>query len=348
MENSTQQQVNMSARDSLAGSAKAPVGDIKTPGELANKKQGKGKVWLIVLIVIVLAGVAFGGGVLAERFLISSDGGKDDDGGVTVEEVLDAIDNEQVDVAQVVNGGVNNVMAAEYDEVYNIMKIAIGEMKTDIGSIILNMDGIHASFGMPMRPEGLHTYIPAKFNLKVSVNGDDDSDATMGAIGANLENVGFVTTGEIPHFGAAGSLGKGYERGSIRCNMYSTFAVSYSHTVAVECGMVDWVWLNDDKFKMYQDLEEAYRAKNGKYPWVLSINHEIVDSEYVPYQKVAVNVGGAVGLFYRASSESEWQFFAATQGSFPCSEYNTDDLKKAYLGEGCFDETNGVNSVVSL
>jgi hypothetical protein len=46
-------------------------------------------------------------------------------------------------------------------------------------------------------------------------------------------------------------------------------------------------------------------------------------------------------LFYRVSPEAEWQYFTATQGLMPCTNYNTEDIRNAFAGETCFDESNG-------
>lgn len=47
--------------------------------------------------------------------------------------------------------------------------------------------------------------------------------------------------------------------------------------------------------------------------------------------------GGAMGLFYMVPGATKWEFFRSTQEIVPCSDYNTNDLKRAYYGERCFD-----------
>lgn len=73
---------------------------------------------------------------------------------------------------------------------------------------------------------------------------------------------------------------------------------------------------------------------------------EIRNSEVAPYQKIETSIGGAIGLFYRTSSEAEWQFFTGVQAVLGCDEFNTDDLRKAFAGEACYDYTAGRDSTV--
>ncbi len=64
------------------------------------------------------------------------------------------------------------------------------------------------------------------------------------------------------------------------------------------------------------------------------------------YADGMVGVGGFVGLFYQTPDKT-WHFFQGTQNELSCSQYNTPDLKKAYLGESCGDQS-GAKSTVSL
>lgn len=55
--------------------------------------------------------------------------------------------------------------------------------------------------------------------------------------------------------------------------------------------------------------------------------------------------GSAAGLFYE-TPDKKWHFFSISQAVLSCSEYDTDDLKKAYVGETCDD--NGRQTTVKL
>jgi len=60
------------------------------------------------------------------------------------------------------------------------------------------------------------------------------------------------------------------------------------------------------------------------------------------------SVGGFAGLFY-VTPDKVLHYFTGTQSQIPCSKFSTDDLKKAYLGEQCYDETtNNDNATVKL
>lgn len=56
---------------------------------------------------------------------------------------------------------------------------------------------------------------------------------------------------------------------------------------------------------------------------------------------------GAMGLFYMLP-DNTWHYFRGTQQILPCTEFNTADLKKAYLGTGCYNEIAQQDSTVQL
>ncbi len=107
-------------------------------------------------------------------------------------------------------------------------------------------------------------------------------------------------------------------------------------------------WINPEQITLGQQLATAY-GKDIRFDAPLIIK----DSSYSPYQTVSVPIstpgafqGGALGLFYRSSPESNWQYFTGTQAVLSCSDYNTDDLKRAFAGSVCYDETTQSNSTV--
>lgn len=54
--------------------------------------------------------------------------------------------------------------------------------------------------------------------------------------------------------------------------------------------------------------------------------------------------GSAASLFYQ-TPDKKWHFFTRAQATLPCTDFNTDDLKKAYLDTPCSD-TAGRNLTV--
>ncbi|MBP6037948.1 MAG: hypothetical protein KA604_01260 [Candidatus Saccharimonas sp.] len=56
---------------------------------------------------------------------------------------------------------------------------------------------------------------------------------------------------------------------------------------------------------------------------------------------------GSIQLFYQ-TPDKKWHYFKGTQQLIPCIDYITTDLKKAYVGEKCYDTTTNIESVVAL
>lgn len=115
----------------------------------------------------------------------------------------------------------------------------------------------------------------------------------------------------------------------------------------VECASVNWYDVDD--LDLINDLAEAYNRKTGEEPYYIGVNKDkIEDSGYEQYQKLIVSFAGAMGQFYRVSPDSEWVFFRGGQDAPLCSEFNTEDLKRAFVGDQCWNETTGTNDTVKL
>ncbi len=114
------------------------------------------------------------------------------------------------------------------------------------------------------------------------------------------------------------------------------------------CGYYKWV--SDETIELVNDLADAYKEKEGKYPHYLGVyaddDYRITDSEISPYQKLMAKFENAAALFYRTSETADWKYFTGTQAVLSCSDYNTKELKNAYSGEVCYDEDAGKNSTV--
>lgn len=56
------------------------------------------------------------------------------------------------------------------------------------------------------------------------------------------------------------------------------------------------------------------------------------------------SVGGFAGLYY-ITPDKTLHYFTGTQSELACGMYSTVDLKKAYLGEKCYDESDSISTV---
>lgn len=215
-------------------------------------------------------------------------------------------------------------------------------------------DHIDMGGGMLYKPVGLNTYVPMRLDLYKDIKNSDSNEENLSVLKTKLEENGFKSIGIMPFQGSAGPEIFGYLNSDSNtvCEMYGdSYSARYGagDYVVLECAKTDWSWLTDDEKNLVSELETAYYDKNGKYPTVISnIENKIKDSEYSPYQNLKVNIGGAAGLFYRTSPDAKWQFFVGTQSVLDCSDYNTDDLKKAYVGEVCYDTVTRSDSTVQL
>lgn len=62
---------------------------------------------------------------------------------------------------------------------------------------------------------------------------------------------------------------------------------------------------------------------------------------------VGVLAGGYQGLFYQ-TPDKVWHYLTGSQDILPCTTFSSVDIKKAFLGEKCFDTKSNKSSTVQL
>lgn len=166
------------------------------------------------------------------------------------------------------------------------------------------------------------------------------SDEFVNIINNKLTELGFVNNEDIE--------GPTYLTGGTNLiNRDAQIACTLSGGIpfTVFCGHLSW--LAEDTIATANQLAEAYHEKTGEYPFSLSAErYNIQNSQISPYQTLSTGVGNAMGLFYRTSPEANWQFLKITQSGLHCSDFDTEDSRKAFSGEQCYDETTGQQSTV--
>lgn len=135
----------------------------------------------------------------------------------------------------------------------------------------------------------------------------------------------------------------GYDDEFIKDGMVCQVGFSWPDA-AIQCAYKDWYDAKIAAFSNEVAIGAGY--PEGEYLGLDPDDLNIEDSRYEPYQRMTGGVLGAAGLWYRVSPDAEWQWFMGTQVALECSDYDTDDLKRAFLGEYCTE--NGENSEVKL
>ena len=110
--------------------------------------------------------------------------------------------------------------------------------------------------------------------------------------------------------------------------------------------------------KVVSPFYDAYLAVTDKPVKIKAsklvfIGPNITESQTAGYKRADVGMasygapaGGSQGLFYQ-TPDNTWHYFTNTQELVPCSDYSTQDVKKAFVGSKCSDDA-GQESTVSL
>lgn len=196
------------------------------------------------------------------------------------------------------------------------------------------------------KPDNAKTYITLddSYGIYGFSNGltIEESSAIYQALSAKLKELGFIEKSDfadVPLFLTGGTYYVNDNNGII-CE------VSDGIPFTTYCGHSSW--FSEEKVALANQLAEAYFVTTGQYPFSIpSLNNYTIDNSTItPYQVLKTPVSNAMGLFYRTSPESEWQFFTATQALIDCSDFNTQDIKNAFTGEACWDNVTNQSSTV--
>ena len=177
------------------------------------------------------------------------------------------------------------------------------------------------------------TYEPSDIDL-------DQAGLLSNALINKLTNDGFVSFDDARIYPAGPSYIN--EDTGIACY------VSGGLPFGLSCGYYKWV--SDETVELVNELADAYKASEGKYPHYLGVyaseGFRITDSEISPYQTLTARFENAAALFYRVSPNDEWKYFIGTQAVLNCSDYNTEELKNAFAGDVCYDGGMTANGIV--
>ena len=129
-----------------------------------------------------------------------------------------------------------------------------------------------------------------------------------------------------------------YEGSNIIC-YYSVVGGNYS----VNCA--DKRWYKEEDKKLTLELAAAYEKKEGnKVGYLGAETKSITKNSAGTYETIVASLDDAAALFYRKVG-GEWKFFVGVQQGPGCEAYNTSELKAAYAGEKCWDDS-GNESIV--
>jgi len=124
-----------------------------------------------------------------------------------------------------------------------------------------------------------------------------------------------------------------------------TLGVGYPGML-LNCGYIGWFDSKAAEFSNQVAVSSGF--EEGAVLQINPENLKIKDSAYAPYQTMIAYGPRGGTMFYRTSPDEPWQWFQewTTQAVTYCGDYNTDDLKRAFLGDICWFE--GGTSQVEL
>ena len=118
--------------------------------------------------------------------------------------------------------------------------------------------------------------------------------------------------------------------------------INGSSLEGIFCSHISELQISEDWQNFIDAIGAAYYTKENALPFInyaneaYTSNPDIKNSDYSPYQYTEVPMANYVGLFYRQSPTSNWEYFTGTQASLECSEF-TGEAQKGFAGYICYN-----------
>ena len=312
------------------------------PNKTPSKKSSK----IPIICSIILAIIAIAGICLAAYFFIDASNKSGENAELRAKISLLEVET-GAELVEVEEDGVKATVVDTSKSADAEVRSLINTLSASIAEVLPNFSFSRVyDSGFPLvKPENAKTIIPLNksYGLYAGLNdiSIEEASAAIDAVKSKLSSLGFVVNPDIQGpFYVVGDNNYINKDKNIVCNFSGNGLPSI-----ISCG--DASWYSDDDLKLANDLADAYYEKEYSYPLLIAPSTaQIEDSKVSPYQTLTLRLENAIGLYYRVSPDSEWQFFTGTQSVIPCDDYNTKDLKNAFSGEICYDITTGQNSTV--
>lgn len=311
----------------------SPEDSIKMPEpEMPEAKKSKAPlIGMISLGALAVAGVTFG---IISLINANSKSAEIEELNAKVNLLQREADTQLVATVTAIEPAVSSDVFSVKDAEVRAIVTELSELLTPIAGVapidivttpITKFDGIHVL-------TSLEKSYGVRYDTEVII--EDLNDKTI----EKLQSRGFVEDATL----SAGLWHHIYRNNdNILCNVSG-----YEAPFEVSCGYYKWV--SDDTINMLNEFVDADKEKSGESPMYLRATEslDIEDSTITPYQRVILSGYNNAELFYRTSPNAKWQYFTGAQAELYCDEYDTDDIRKAYAGEQCYDASTGTQSTV--
>lgn len=298
------------------------AGPVQTqPSVVYKNKSNRGLVILLVIFVLATAGL---GTVLGITLMSNKSEDKKEDkktvansSTATVDENGNVVDND-AKIRELIHEA-EDMHTAALDG-YSATRTFDGGVEISIG------DGVIMSTN---HSYGLDSYNMSDAYYKLVEARRSTLDSKMNTI---FSKYGLSKTSEPKGHFSWGNEHYGFYGGN---NIVCYYGTDYGF--ALECA--DKNWYSEDDKTLNLALADAYKKKTGEaIGYIDAKTSGITKNNAGTYERITAGLDDAVALFYRKNG-GEWKYFVAVQQGPGCEAYNTSELKEAYAGEKCWDNS---------
>ena len=228
------------------------------------------------------------------------------------------------------------------------------KMVGDVKTVLPNgADNPAKSYSAPVyKPTGYDFSVTAtKESGFASYGANDVAKKDLAQIESTLESHDLVKTVLDPG-SDIGIYASRFESDTIVCsvNDQKPYTADYRYSAVVGCADKSSYLTNAKALNPYYIV---YAAESGNNTGQVAMGDPVLKASKTDgYSTMTIGisgsgygtVGGFAGLFYK-TPDDKIHFFRGTQSQIPCTDFNTPDIKKAYLGESCYEDNNEAATV---
>jgi|GEM_PF-1686935 len=233
-----------------------------------------------------------------------------------------------------------------------VAEALVSEIRNDIGGQLVS----EGNTSPPYKPDGYGYYVRSSTEYEAKVERiKDKAENALQAIRNKLIEKGYTesVTQDVS------------DSGMYEADFTGTYALCYVYMISglnaadpkgssagLTCADIESYETTAKQMEPFATAYEVTSSYSSAEP-TLYTNLRASKSSVSGYERATVGIsgivgaGGFAGLFYKTPS-MDWKFFTGTQEIVPCDAYSTDDIKKAYLGEPCYDQASDNQTTVKL
>ncbi len=224
----------------------------------------------------------------------------------------------------------------------------ISQVKTNVGGTMASLSGATAPRAQ-VTGYSFYTAPTPKQNSQVAFpRSDTELLGVYKTVQSTLSSFGLTPVNQTSTAEATATLTLDYSSSSVYCELGKAPISGNQYGISVSCAEKKDYTTVAEKIKPLYDLYYAAQTtKPTKDVYLSDFTATSSTIQGYAHAELSITDNGQnyTALFYQ-TPDKNWHFFKTTQAQLLCSDFNTQELRNAYLGISCTDSATQTQSTV--